>query len=108
MISGATEPQGFLAWITRGNEGNNRTEWDFELRREMNRFADLNYAIRGCIVQEPLKVEDKDRWKRLEKYLLARFARVGLADLYGLGVRDVCECVFNGLYRIGLHKRVGG
>ena len=28
-------------------------------------------------------------WKRLEEHLLARLVRAGLADLQGLGARDV-------------------
>ena len=73
MISGPTEPQGFLALgLGRGNEENIRTWWDFELRRELNWLADLIYSIRGRIEQEPLKMEDKNGWQRLEKHLLAR------------------------------------
>jgi hypothetical protein len=88
--------------LARGNEGNNRTWWDFELRRELNRLADLIYSIRGRIVQEPLKMKDKNGWQRLEKHLLARIARVGWADLHGLGLRDECKCVLDGMHRIGL------
>ena len=36
------------------------------------------------------------------KHLLARIARVGWADLHGLGLRDKSECVLDGVYRIGL------
>jgi hypothetical protein len=43
-----------------GNEGKARTWWDFELRRELNRLADLIYATRGHIVQKALKMEDED------------------------------------------------
>jgi hypothetical protein len=50
----------------------NRTEWDFELRRELNRLADLNYAIRGHVILEALKVEDENGWKHLNVHLLAR------------------------------------
>jgi hypothetical protein len=88
--------------LARGNEGNNRTWRDFELRRELNRLADLIYSIRGRIVQEPLKMKDKNGWQRLEKHLLARIARVGWADLHGLGLRDECKCVLDGMHRIGL------
>jgi hypothetical protein len=35
-------------------------------------LADLNYAIRGRIVQEPLKMEDENRRKCLDVHLLAR------------------------------------
>jgi hypothetical protein len=49
-------------------------------------------------------MEDENGWKRLEKYMLACFVRTGLADLYGLGLRDVCECILNGVYRIGLRE----
>jgi hypothetical protein len=84
----------------------NRTEWDFKLRRELNWLANLNYAVRGRIVQETLKMENENRWKHLEKHLLARLARVGLANLHGLGLREVRECVLNGVYRIGLGEWV--
>jgi hypothetical protein len=47
-------------------------------------------------------MEDKNGWKRLKKHLLARHARAGLADLRGLGLRDVCKRVLNGVYRIWL------
>ena len=117
MISVPTEPQRFLA-LARRNEENNCTWWDFELRRELNWLADFIYSIRGRIVQEPLKMENKYGWQRLEKHLLARIARVGWADLHGLGLRDECECVLDGVYRIGLcegfegqspgHMRGGG
>ena len=50
-------------------------------------------------------MEDEDGWQRLEKNLLARLARAGLADLHGLGPRDVCECVLNVVYRIGLREK---
>ena len=92
--------------MARGNEGNNRTWRDFELRRELNWLADLIYSIRGRIVQEPLKMKDKNGWQRLEKHLLARIARVGWANLHGLGLREVRECVLNGVYRIGLGEWV--
>lgn len=52
-----------------------------ELRRELNRFVHLNYAIRGCIIQGTLKMEDENGWKRLMKHLLARLAQAGSADL---------------------------
>ena len=52
----------------------NRTEWDFDLRRELNMLVDLNYAIRGHIIQEALKVEDENGWKHLDFHLQARLA----------------------------------
>jgi hypothetical protein len=55
-----------------------------------------------------LKMEDKNGWKRLDLHLLARLARAGLADLRGLRLRDMCECVLNGVYRIGLREGFGG
>jgi hypothetical protein len=48
-----------------------RTEWDFELRCELYRFADLHYATCSRIVQETLEMEDKYGWKRLDEHLLA-------------------------------------
>jgi hypothetical protein len=36
-----------------------------------------------------LEVNNENRWKRLEENLLARLVRAGLADLHGLGARDV-------------------
>jgi hypothetical protein len=50
-------------------------------------------------------MKDENGWKCLDLYLLVRLARVGLADLHGL--RDVCECVLNGMYRIGLREEFG-
>jgi hypothetical protein len=76
----------------------------FELRRELNRLPDLIYAIRGCIVQEALEMEDKNGWKRFEKHLLALLAWAGLVGLYGLGLRDVYECVLNSVHQIGLRE----
>jgi hypothetical protein len=32
----------------------------------LNRLADLNYAVRGHIVQEALEMEDENEWKHLE------------------------------------------
>ena len=49
-------------------------------------LADLVRAIPSRIVREPLKMEDENVWKRLEKQLLTRFARAGLANLHGLGL----------------------
>jgi hypothetical protein len=93
-----------------GKEWETRTWWYFELRGEPNMLPDLIYAIRGRIVQEALKMEDENGWKRIEKRLLARLAalaRAGLADLHGMGLRDLCECVLNGVYRIGLRGGFG-
>ena len=56
------------------NKGETLTEWDFELRRELNGLVDLNYAVRCRIVQEPLKMEDKNRWQRLDLHMLAHLA----------------------------------
>ena len=52
-------------------------------------------------------MEDEDGWQSLEKHLLDRLARAG-ADLHGLGVRDVYECVLNVVYRIGLREEFEG
>lgn len=93
---------------TRGKNEKNRTKRDLELKRELNWLTDLNYAIHGSIVQKALEMEDENGWKRLEKNLLARLARVGLADLNELGLRDACECFLNCVYRIGLPKRFEG
>ena len=86
----------------------NRTWWYFKLRREQNGLSDFNYAIRCRIVQEPVKMEDENRWKSLNLNLLAHIARAQLADLYGLWLRDVRNCVFNRVYRIGLREDFGG
>ena len=89
--------EGFLALANTGKTKEiSRTEWDFELRREPNRLANLNYSIRCRIVHEALKMEDENKWKRFDLHFLA------LADLHWLGRRDVRECVSNGVYRIGL------
>jgi hypothetical protein len=68
-----------------------RTEWDFELWREPNMLADLNYAIRGHVIQEARKVEDENRRKHLDLHLLARLrlerlARARWTKLHG------CRC----------------
>ena len=85
--------------------------WNFELRRELNGLADLIYVIRasGLIIQEALKMEDENGWKRLDLHLLAHLARAGLAaDLHGPGLRDVCKCILNGVHRIGLREGFRG
>ena len=89
-------------------KGGNHTEWNFELRPKLNRLVDLHYVIRGGIVQKPFKMKDENRWKRLDLHLLACLARVGLIDPHGLGLRDECECLLNGVHRIGLRKKFGG
>ena len=53
-------------------------------------------------------MEDENRWKSLNLNLLAHIARAQLADLYGLWLRDVRNCVFNRVYRIGLREDFGG
>ena len=85
-------------------EKKTRTKWDFELWRELDRFADLDYATRGRIVQEAFEVKDEHGWKRLDQHLLARLARARRANLHGLRLRDVSECVLNCVYRVGLCK----
>jgi hypothetical protein len=63
MSSGQTDKavRDSLPWVPRRNEGENRTGRDFELRRELNRLADLNYAVRGHIIQEALKDRGRER-----------------------------------------------
>ena len=85
-----------------------RASWDSELRGELNRRGDLIYATRSRIVQETLSMEDENGRKYLKKHLLARLARAGLADMHELGLRDSCECVVNGVYRIGLGREFEG
>jgi hypothetical protein len=53
-------------------------------------------------------MEDENGLQRLEKHLLACLARAGLADLHGLGLQDMCECVLNGVYRIRLREEFIG
>ena len=79
--------------------------WNFELWRELNSFADLNFAIRGHIIQETLKMEHENRWERLDEHLLARLAIARRTELHGLQVRDACEFVFYKLHRIVLLER---
>ena len=31
-----------------------------KLRRKLDRFVNLTYAIRGCVIQEALKMEDRN------------------------------------------------
>ena len=52
-------------------------------------------------------MEDEDGWKRLEEHVLARLVRAGLASLHELGLRDMYECVLDGVYRIGLGEGIG-
>ena len=52
-------------------------------------------------------MEHENWWKRLQKHLLARLGRAGLADLHGLGLRDLCECVLNSMHRLGLGQGLG-
>jgi hypothetical protein len=53
-----------------------RTEWDFELWRELDRFSDLDYATRGRVIEEALEMKNEHGRERLDQHLLARFARV--------------------------------
>jgi hypothetical protein len=64
----------------------NRTEWDIELWRKPNRLVDLNYAIRGHIIQELLKMENENRWECLYEHLLARLAEAIRTEIHGLQV----------------------
>ena len=52
-------------------------------------LASLICPVRGHIVQEALEMEDENGRKRLEKHLLSRLARAGLADLHRLWMRDM-------------------
>jgi hypothetical protein len=99
MISRPDKPQGILSLGWYGEKKReNRTEWDFKLRREVNRFTDLNYAIRRRIIKEALQMEDQNGWKRLNLHVLARLARARLADLPWLGLQDACESAFDGMH----------
>ena len=85
-----------------------RASWDSELRGELNRRGDLIHATCSRIVQETLNMEDVNGRKCLEKHLPVRLARAGLVDMHGLGLRDLCEWVVNGVYRIGLGRGFEG
>ena len=102
MISAPTKTRSLSLGKCGGNEGENRTKWDFELRRELNMFADLNYAIRVHIIQEPLKMEHENRWERLDKHLMVCLAGARRTELHRLQVRDACESIFNSVHRIVL------
>jgi hypothetical protein len=105
MITEPAETRRFLASAGKGESNEkNRTWWDFELRRELNRLLDLFYVIRCHIVQEALKMKDENGWQRLEKHLLARLAQAGSANLHWVGLRDVCKCGMNSAYWIRLRK----
>ena len=96
MISGPIKSQGILSLGWYGEKKReNRTEWNFKLWREVNRFTDLNYPTRRGIMKEALQMEDQNGWKRLNLHVLARLARGRLADL---GLQDVCESVFDGMH----------
>jgi hypothetical protein len=77
-----------LAVAHGGMNKKNRTEWDFELWSKLNWLFDPIYALRGHIVHEALKMEDKNLWKRLEKHLLGFIvrARARADDLHGTGL----------------------
>ena len=92
----------FSALADTGQKRKNSTKWYLELRREPDRLADLNYAIRDYVVQEALEVEDENGWKHLNVRLPARLTWDELASAHWLELRDVCECVLNDVYRIGL------
>ena len=67
------QPQGILSLgRDEGNKEENRTQWDFELRCELDRISDFNYAIRGSITQKALKMEDENGGKCLYLQSLAR------------------------------------
>jgi hypothetical protein len=98
--------EGFLASADTGRkEWGNRTWWDFQLRRELDRLADFNHAIR---VREPLKMKDEKRRECLDVYLLARLIEADWTERHGLRMRNVRECVLNGEYRIGLREGFEG
>ena len=99
MISGPIEPREVLSlgWHEERKRVN-RTGWDFKLRCEVNRFIDLNYAIRCPIIQEALQTEDQNGWKCLDLHVLARLARARLANLLRLGLQDMCQSVFDGMH----------
>jgi hypothetical protein len=59
----------------------NRTEWDFEFWRQLDRLSDLRYTARRRIVSDAVKMEDEYWRKRLDGYLLACVAQTGRANL---------------------------
>ena len=66
------------------NKGENHTKWNFEFRCELNRLADLDYAIRSHVIQEPLKMEDENGRKCLDEHLLAPLDDARRAELHRL------------------------
>ena len=84
-----------------------RASWDSELRGELNRRGDLIHATCSRIVQETLNMKDVNGRKCLE-HLPVRLARAGLVDMHGMGLRDLCEWVVNGVYGIGLAEGLKG
>jgi hypothetical protein len=110
MISAPTEMREIINLSQhRRNEEKHRTGWDFELWPKRNGLVDLYYAIRGNIIQEPLKMEHENGWKHLDENLLARFAEAArrTGELNMLQVRDACECVFYSVHRIVLLECFG-
>jgi len=43
-----------------------RTEWDFEIWGELNRFSNLDCATRSRVVKEALEMKDQHGWERLD------------------------------------------
>ena len=70
--------------ITSEIEKKNYPKWDFELGSNLNRLADLSYALSRYTVQELLQMEDENPWKGLEMHLLVCFIQAGLADSHRL------------------------
>ena len=55
-------------------------------------------------MQEALKMEDENGWKRLDENLLTRLIGARLTKRNRLWVRDTCKCVFYKVHRIVLSK----
>ena len=85
-------------------KGENRTEWDFEFWCKLDGLSDLHYTACSRIVPETLEMENENRWKRLDKHLLAHIAQDGWAVLHKLRLGDAHEGVLNGEDRIRLQK----
>lgn len=99
-MSAMKHPQSQPLWTRKEQE--RRTEWNVQIRSELHRLADLDYAARSRVVKEAFEMKDEYGWEGLDEYLLARLVRARGSNLHGLRLRYVCERILEGVNRIAL------